>query len=57
MRLRRLVFAVCLLVIAAMLVRTAATRDGVGAVEYVTVAALVVLLLRGSYRLSRRAFR
>lgn len=57
MRLRRLVFAVGLLAVAAMLVRAAATRDGVGAVEYVTVAALVALLLRGSYRLSRRAFR
>ncbi len=57
MRLRPLIFAVGLIAIAATLARTAATRDGVGALEYVIVGAMIGVLLIGSYRLSRRAIR
>jgi hypothetical protein len=57
MRLRPLSLALALLAGAAVLARAAVTRDGVGVVEYITVIAMIALLLRSSYHLSRRAFR
>jgi hypothetical protein len=54
-RLRSFILSLALVVIAAKLVQLAATRDGVGIVEYLTLAALVALLLQTALRLSRRA--
>lgn len=56
MRFRPLVLPLALIAIAAKLIRLAATRDGVGLFEYLTLAALVALLLQTAFRLSRRAF-
>lgn len=56
-RLRSLVLALVLLVIAGTLVQLGITRQGVGLFEYLTLALLVTLLVQGAYRLSRRAFR
>jgi hypothetical protein len=55
MRLRPFIVPLALVAIAAKLVELAATRDGVGPFEYVTLAALVGLLLQTTFRLSRRA--
>jgi hypothetical protein len=55
MRLRPFIVPLALVAIAAKLVELAATRDGVGPFEYVTLAALVALLLQTAFRLSRRA--
>ena len=41
--------------IAVKLVQLAATRNGVGPMEYLTLAALVLFLLLTAFRLSRRA--
>jgi hypothetical protein len=56
-RLRSLVLPLVLLVFAGTLVQLGITREGVGPFEYLTLALLVTLLVRGAYRLSRRAFR
>ncbi|HEY5659211.1 MAG TPA: hypothetical protein VIR59_00375 [Gaiellaceae bacterium] len=56
MRFRPLVLPLALIAIAAKLIQLAATRDGVGLFEYLTLAALVALLLQTAFRLSRRAF-
>jgi len=55
MRLRSLVLPMLLLAAAVKLVELAATRNGVGPFEYVTVAALVSALLLSTFRLLRRA--
>lgn len=55
MRLRRFILPLALVAIAARLIQLAATREGVGPFEYLTLAALVVLLLLTAFRLSRRA--
>ena len=55
MRLRSLVLPMLLLAAAVKLVELAATRNGVGSFEYVTVAALVLALLLSTFRLLRRA--
>jgi len=57
MRLRSFVLPLALLAMAVKLADMAVTRNGVGAFEYVTVAALIGVLLLGAFRLSRRAIR
>jgi hypothetical protein len=53
-RLRRYLLPVVLVVVAANVTAQALTRDGVGPVEYVTLTALVALLLSTAFRLARR---
>jgi hypothetical protein len=57
MQLRSLLGAVLLVAMAAKLAEIAVTREGVGPFEYLTVVALVGLLLVYAFRLSRRAIR
>jgi hypothetical protein len=57
MRLRPLIFVIVLVAMAATVARAAVTRDGVGAFEYITVAAIIAVLLLCAFRLSRRALR
>ena len=57
MQLRRFFLAALLVAAAASLVRELVTRDGVGPIEYVVGIVLVVVLLVGALRLSRRAVR
>jgi hypothetical protein len=54
-RVRSLIIPLVLVGIAAKLVQLAATRNGVGPLEYLTLAALVLFLLLTAFRLSRRA--
>ena len=54
---RRLFLAALLVAAAASLVRELVTRDGVVPVEYLVGIVLVVVLLAGAVRLSRRAVR
>ena len=54
-RIRSLIIPFVLVALAAKLVQLGATRNGVGPFEYLTLAALVVLLLLTAFRLSRRA--
>ncbi len=56
MRLRSLIMPLVLVAVSTKLIQLAATRDGVGLFEYLTLAALVALLLQTAFRLSRRAF-
>jgi hypothetical protein len=56
-RLRSLIPSLILVGIAAELTKFAATRNGVGPFEYVTVGALVALLLYWAFRLARGASR
>ena len=56
-RFRPLILPLVLIAIAVKLVQLLITRDGVGPVEYVTLALLVALLLQSAGRLTRRAFR
>ena len=51
------IFVIVLLAMAATVARAAVTRDGVGALEYITVAAIIAVLLLCAFRLSRRAIR
>jgi hypothetical protein len=53
--LRSIILPLVLVALAATLIDLAVTRDGVGPFEYVTVAALIGVLLFGAFRLSRRA--
>ena len=55
MRRRSFVLPLALVAIAAKLIELGVTRDGVGPFEYLTLAALVALLLQTALRLSRRA--
>jgi len=55
-RLRSFVLPLLLVAAAAQLVELGATRDGVGPFEYVTLVALIALLLFGAFRSARRAF-
>jgi hypothetical protein len=55
MRFRTLFLAGLLVVAAASLGRALLTRDGVGPIEYVVGTVVVVALLVGALRLSRRA--
>ena len=57
MQLRPLLFVIVLVALAATAARAAVTRDGVGAFEYITVAAIIAVLLLCAFRLSRRAIR
>jgi hypothetical protein len=52
-----LIFVIVLVAMAATVARAAATRDAVGAFEYVTVAAIIAVLVLCAFRLSRRAIR
>jgi hypothetical protein len=54
-RVRSLIIPLVLVGIAVKLVQVAATRNGVGPMEYLTLAALVLFLLLTAFRLSRRA--
>ena len=54
-RVRSFVIPLVLVVLAANLVLVGVRRDGVGAFEYLTLAALVSLLLFTAFRLTRRA--
>jgi hypothetical protein len=54
MRRRRFIFAVALVGIAVKLIEIGVTRHGVGPFEYVTLAALVALLLLTAIRLLRQ---
>ena len=54
---RPLIFVIVLVAMAATVARAAVTRDGVGAFEYITVAAIIAVLLLCAFRLSRRAIR
>jgi hypothetical protein len=53
--LRSFILPLVLVAMAATLIDLAATRDEVGPFEYVTVAALIGVLLFGAFRLSRHA--
>ena len=55
MRWRSLILPLLLVALAANLIKLGVTRDGVGPIEYVTLAALIVLVLLTAFRLSRRA--
>ena len=55
MHLRSFILPIVLVAMAATLINLAMTRDGVGPFEYVTVSALIGVLLFGAFRLSRRA--
>ena len=54
-RVRSFVIPLVLVVLAANLVLVGVRRDGVGAFEYLTLAAFVSLLLFTAFRLTRRA--
>jgi hypothetical protein len=56
-RLRPLVPPLILLGVAAKLIQLAVTRDGVGPAEYLTLAAVIGVVLLGVFRLSRAAIR
>jgi len=51
------IFVIVLPAMAATVAQAAVTRDGVGAFEYITVAAIIAVLLLCAFRLSRRAIR
>jgi hypothetical protein len=55
MQLRSFILPVALAAVAFEIVDVAATRDGIGPIEYAVLAALVGALLLGVVRLSRRA--
>jgi hypothetical protein len=55
MRLGPLVVCLALVGIAAKLVELGVTRDGVGPLEYLTLAALIALLLLKAHGLARQA--
>jgi hypothetical protein len=57
MHLRSFLLPLVLVAMAVELIGVAVTRNGVGPFEYVTVAALVGMLLLGALRLSRRSIR
>lgn len=57
MKFRPLVIALVVAAIAANLARVLGTRDDVGPLEYITGVALLVALVVGALRLSRRAIR
>ena len=57
MQLGRLIFVVVLVAMAATVARAAVTRDGVGAFEFITVAAIIAVLLFCAFRLARHAIR
>ena len=57
MKLWLLVIAIVVIAITVNLARTLATSDDVGPLEYVTGVALLVALVVGALRLSRRAKR
>ena len=57
MQIRPPIFVIVLLAMAATVARAAVMRDGVGAFEYITVAAIIAVLLLCAFRLSRRAIR
>ena len=54
---RPLIFVIVLVATAATVARAAVTRDGVGAFEYITVAAIIAVLLFCAFRLARHAIR
>jgi hypothetical protein len=56
-QLRPLIFLIVLAAMAATVARTALIRDGVGAFGYITVAAIIAVLLLCAFRLSRGAIR
>ncbi len=57
MQLRPLIFVIVLVAMAATVARAAVTRDGVGAFEFITVAAIIAVLLFCAFRLARHAIR
>ena len=57
MKFRPLVIALVLAAIAANLARALGTHDDVGPLEYITGVALLVALVVGALRFSRRAIR
>ena len=54
---RPLIFVIVLVAMAATVARAAVTRDGVGAFEFITVAAIIAVLLFCAFRLARHAIR
>ena len=54
MTLRRSLLLLALVVITGKVIAVALTRHGVGPIEYVTLAAIVALLLVTAFRLTRR---